>query len=267
MRTVALSLAMSLDGYLADRNGGVDWLTGDGSNPGAEDLDPAFYQSADTVIMGWNTYHQIITELSPNDWPYQGKHCYVLTHRTQADRPGITFLAKDPAALINTLKQQPGNTIWICGGASLIQQLMKADAIDAYCFSVIPTMLGDGIRLFPLNPHEMRLTLVKTRCYNGITDFIYQRHPPSSPSSTSDTEKSTLLNRLSQLHTTPGGAERIQKNLNLGPIDVVAYCRKKLLEEPCTVSRKGKNWYCLFDSIQLTIHTHSCTIITAHKTT
>lgn len=196
MRTVALSLAMSLDGYLADRNGGVDWLTGDGSDPGAEDLDPAFYQSADTVLMGWNTYHQIITELSPNDWPYQGKHCYVLTHRTQADRPGITFLAKDPAALISALKQQPGGTIWVCGGASLIQQLMTADAIDAYCFSVIPTMLGDGIRLFPLNPREMRLTLVKTRCYNGITDLIYQRRPLPSPASAATEGHVTRSNQL-----------------------------------------------------------------------
>lgn len=108
----------------------------------------------------------------------------------------LSYLAKDPAALISALKQQPGGTIWVCGGASLIQQLMTADAIDAYCFSVIPTMLGDGIRLFPLNPREMRLTLVKTRCYNGITDLIYQRRPLPSPASAATEGHVTRSNQL-----------------------------------------------------------------------
>lgn len=51
---------MSLDGYIADREGSVNWLTGHGKDD----------NRIDTVIMGWNTYHQIVTELSPETWPY-----------------------------------------------------------------------------------------------------------------------------------------------------------------------------------------------------
>ena len=57
MRNVVLYLAMSLDGYPADKNGGVDWLGGDGSDPASAGSYPAFYETVDTVVMGWNTYH------------------------------------------------------------------------------------------------------------------------------------------------------------------------------------------------------------------
>ena len=72
---------MSLDGYIADKQGKVDWLTG--QNPESQEPDSysSFLQEIDTVIMGWNTYHQIVTELSPGQWVYEGLDCYVLTHR------------------------------------------------------------------------------------------------------------------------------------------------------------------------------------------
>ena len=81
MRNVILYIAMSLDGYLADANGGVAWLDGDGSDslhPGSYE---AFSETVDTVLMGYRTYRQIVTELSPETWPYCGKTTYVWTHR------------------------------------------------------------------------------------------------------------------------------------------------------------------------------------------
>ena len=65
MREVVLFIAMSLDGYIADEQGGVEWLRG--QDPGAADPDSYadFIRDVDTVVMGWNTYHQIMTELSP----------------------------------------------------------------------------------------------------------------------------------------------------------------------------------------------------------
>ena len=69
---------MSLDGYIADINGGVTWLEGDGSGTVSMDSFFSFYETIDTVVLGWKTYHQIMTELSPEEWPYKGKQSYVL---------------------------------------------------------------------------------------------------------------------------------------------------------------------------------------------
>ena len=175
MRNVVLYLAMSLDGYLADKNGGVDWLGGDGSDPAADGSYPAFYETIDTVVMGWNTYHQIITELSPDINPYQGKKCYVFTHRELENTSEFSFVSKPAAAFLAELRQQPGKDIWICGGANLVQQLIQADQIDQYCISVIPTLLGGGIPVFPQGCEERPLKLVRTESYNGITDLVYVR--------------------------------------------------------------------------------------------
>lgn len=73
------------------------------------------------------------------------------------------------------LKSKDGKNIWICGGANLAQKLMRDDLIDQYYISVIPTLLGSGIRLFENVEKEIKLKLLKTRTYNGITDLIYMR--------------------------------------------------------------------------------------------
>ena len=68
-----------------------------------------------------------------------------------------------------------GKDIWICGGANLVQQLVSENVIDEYYISVIPVLLGDGIRLFGSMKHEIKLKLYKTRTYHGITELIYMR--------------------------------------------------------------------------------------------
>ena len=65
MRKVSLFIAMSLDGYIADNKGGVDWLEGQGDNNENMDSYSEFVKNIDTVVMGWNTYYQVATELSP----------------------------------------------------------------------------------------------------------------------------------------------------------------------------------------------------------
>ncbi len=74
MRKTILYIAMSLDGYIADRDGGVAWLAGDGSSPDHPGSYPRFYESIDTVILGYATYRQIVTELFPDGWIYQGEN-------------------------------------------------------------------------------------------------------------------------------------------------------------------------------------------------
>lgn len=72
MRKVILYIAMSLDGYIADRKGNVNWLAGQDDAGEQIDTYGAFINEVDTVVMGWNTYRQITTELSPEEWPIRG---------------------------------------------------------------------------------------------------------------------------------------------------------------------------------------------------
>ncbi len=68
MRKIVLFIAMSLDGYIADTDGKVDWLVGQDSDVEGDDSYADFVNNVDTVIMGWTTYHQIVTDLSPGEW-------------------------------------------------------------------------------------------------------------------------------------------------------------------------------------------------------
>lgn len=74
-----------------------------------------------------------------------------------------------------------------------------------------------------------------------------------------------LILNLDKLHTTDLGQVRIKRNLCIGEINVVEWCREKIYEPHCKITRKGKNWYAVIDNMIITINAHSYTIITAHK--
>ena len=173
LRNVVLFIAMSLDGFIADQNGKVDWLNGHGGQEDAVDPYSIFIETVDTVIMGWNTYHQIVTELSPDQWIYQDLTSYVITHRELPSTDRIHFTHTDPCSLVRKLKLASGKAIWICGGGTIIQPLMRSGLIDEYNISIIPTILGAGIRLFAETDIARNLRLLRTRSYNGITELIY----------------------------------------------------------------------------------------------
>ncbi len=146
MRKVTLYIAMSLDGYIADKYGKVNWLDGHGNDGDNMDAYSDFIKDVDTVIMGWNTYHQITTELSPNKWVYEQLTSYIITHRALPSTDNIKFVSDDPCGIVKRLKKENGKTIWICGGGNIVQPLMQGGLIDEYHICVIPTILGSGIR-------------------------------------------------------------------------------------------------------------------------
>lgn len=175
MRKVTLFIAMSLDGYIADTQNGINWLVGE--NPNYNDMITysTFIKNVDTVIMGWNTYHQITTELSPDEWIYEDLQSFVITHKTPVNKDNIIFTNQNPSKLVKDLQTKSGKTIWICGGANIAQQLINDDLIDTYYLSVIPTILGSGIRLFDNLDKPLKLSLQTTQNYNGIVDLVYTR--------------------------------------------------------------------------------------------
>lgn len=117
MRKVILFIAMSLDGYIADQHGNVDWLAGQDIDKENIDTYSEFIQNIDTVIMGWKTYHQIVTELSPDQWVYPHLRSYIVTHHPKHSTLHIIFTQENPQDLVSHLKQDDGKDIWICGGA------------------------------------------------------------------------------------------------------------------------------------------------------
>ena len=144
MRQTVLYIAMSLDGYIADRNGGVEWLTGQDGGADAGDS---------------------YTEFTS----------YIFTHREPDSTEKIRFVKESPGEFIRSLKRQDGKDIWLCGGADIVQQLMREDLIDRFHISVIPVILGEGIRLFGTMEKDVKLRLVKEESYNGISELIYEK--------------------------------------------------------------------------------------------
>ncbi len=82
---------------------------------------------------------------------------------------------RDPCTLVKELKAMAGKDIWICGGADIIRQLMEQNLIDTYHISIIPTILGSGIRLFSDSEQEIKLCLSSVKNNNGITELVYQK--------------------------------------------------------------------------------------------
>ena len=113
---------------------------------------------------------RIITYLLYNDFT-----TYIVTHHPKPSSDKIRFTSESPAVLLKRLREENGKGIWICGGVALIQQLIREDIIDCYYITVIPTILGSGIRLFEKTDHEIKLRLLKTQSYNGMTDLVYTK--------------------------------------------------------------------------------------------
>ena len=119
MRRTVLYMAVSLDGFIADENGGIDWLN---KYDGGE-MYEEFLRTVDTVVMGRRTYNQIINELSPDKWVYEGLKSYVATKYPSGDKNGIEF-TNDVFRLLKELKKEDGKDIWISGGAFTAEKLI-----------------------------------------------------------------------------------------------------------------------------------------------
>jgi len=172
-RNIILYIATSLDGYIARNNGAVDWLSGNSDNPNVDTGYDKFYSTVDTVVMGRTTYEQVINELSPDIWAYEGKKCYVATTKKYKSDNRVEFISENIAIFIKNLKIQKGMGIWLVGGGKLIDQFIKQNLIDKYIISIIPTILGGGIPLFLEKNPEIKLKLIETKNIDGIVELTY----------------------------------------------------------------------------------------------
>lgn len=165
-RRLRLFIATSLDGFIAARDGSVDWLFTDADYGYAD-----FFSSIDTVLMGRSTYEQI---LSLGPFPYEGKTCYVFTRKARGKAEPVTFVSGDIAEFTRGLKDGPGQDIWLVGGAEIIGALREL--IDDYIISVHPIILGSGIPLFRGEGQRRVLELIDVSSWpSGLVQLNYKR--------------------------------------------------------------------------------------------
>lgn len=161
MKELVLYIAQSLDGYIARPNESIDWLLLFDDESTAERYN-LFMDTIDTIVMGYSTYRQVTEELSVDNWPYNDKKVYVLTHRELVNPYGVQFVHGDVSELIKSLKQSTKKNIWLVGGSKIIEQCMRAKLIDRYIITIIPTILSEGIPLFAKNLNSTPLKQIKT---------------------------------------------------------------------------------------------------------
>jgi dihydrofolate reductase len=164
-------IATSLDGFIARQDGTLDFLS-IVEQPGEDYGFAEFFGSVDALVIGRNTYE---TALGFPEWPYAGKRCFVLTHRETPSQHGEQFFAGAAAGLVDQLAVGGAQRLYVDGGA-VIREFLQADLIDDLTLSIVPVLLGSGIRLFGGEVPEQRLTLESSRSYPaGLVQLRYAR--------------------------------------------------------------------------------------------
>lgn len=165
-------IAVSLDGYIAHSDGNIDWL--DSVARPDEDYGYAtFIETIDTVIMGRKTYEKVLS--FGGEFPHAGRDCYVLTRTERAPDGQVHFYSGPADELLDQIRHQPGKDIFIDGGSEAIDLFRKKGLIDSYTVSIIPILLGEGIRLFKESEKELPLKLVEATTFDsGLVQLSYE---------------------------------------------------------------------------------------------
>ena len=143
MRRVRYSVAATLDGFIADPDGGYDWIIMD------ESIDFAkMFEEFDTFVMGRKTWEVTApTDFAPM---FGGKEVIVFSRTLKAPpRPGVTIVNTSPVDTVRALKQKPGKDIWLFGGGSMFRTLVDAGLVDTVEVAIMPVLLSQGIRCSP----------------------------------------------------------------------------------------------------------------------
>lgn len=178
MAKVILYVATSADGFIADKNGGVDWLP----NPKEEDKNDevgfkALLNSIQSIFMGRRSYEQII---SFGPWAWPEKSTYVFTSKKlTTNQQNIFFVHEEPKSFMNKFrKEKPNQNVWLLGGAELSKSFFNLGLIDECIITIIPVSLNEGIFL-PIPLDDFSLAQIK-ECQDNLLQKTYVKKPRSS---------------------------------------------------------------------------------------
>ncbi|PKR78024.1 dihydrofolate reductase [Halalkalibacillus sediminis] len=171
-RKVILFIATSLDGFIADPDGGIEWLQKAESVGNGDNGFGRFYDTVDTLFMGRKTYDHLMTLV--DEFPHQDKEAYVFTRSDRSTEEHVNFVDQDMPTFVQNLKQQEGKNLWLVGGADLTDEFMQNQLIDEMIITIIPVVLGKGIPLFKSTDFSYDLELHYTERFGDFMQLHYK---------------------------------------------------------------------------------------------
>lgn len=182
---VTIHMAASLDGFVARKDGSVDWLeTSDEFADGAT-MDPefvqAFLKTIDCYVMGSRTYETALNFDSKGlGWPYGDKPTFVLTSRELPKiRDTVAFHSGDLAEFVNGRLRSSFRSIWFVGGGTVSGECLRRGLADEVRYSILPILIGDGIPFFGKLETDVALHLKEAKAYkNGMVGLCYEVRGP-----------------------------------------------------------------------------------------
>jgi dihydrofolate reductase len=174
-------MAASLDGFIARKDGGVDWLEtsdkfedGDTMDPGFVD---AFLKAIDCYVMGSRTYETALRfEAQGLGWSYGNKPIFVLTSRElPRARDTVEFYSGDLAQFVNGVLRPTFPNIWFVGGGVVSGECLRLGLADEVYYSILPILIGDGIPFFEKLDRDIALHLAGVKAYkSGMVELRYE---------------------------------------------------------------------------------------------
>jgi dihydrofolate reductase len=178
---VTIHMVASLDGFIAKKDGRVDWLeTSDhferGDTLTAESI-AAFLETIDCYVMGSRTYETALAfEAKGLGWSYGDKPTVVLTHRTlPKTRDTVELYAGDLGRLVNERLKPRFGGIWFVGGGDVSAECLRLGLADEVRYSIAPVVIGDGVSFFQGLDQDVALHLLEVTAYkNGMVELRYE---------------------------------------------------------------------------------------------
>jgi len=166
---VRVFVAASLDGFIADEHGRLDWLGGYNDSPDQTGY-ARLHAESDTFVIGRNTYESV---LGFEDWPYPGKQVVVITRRSVPGRFNEEAYSGRIEDLLYKLWLKGSRQVYLDGGEA-IRQALAAGCVDEMTISWVPALLGQGVRLFGPDVRITGLQVTATqRLPSGLVQCSY----------------------------------------------------------------------------------------------
>jgi len=178
---VTIHMAASLDGFIARKDGRVDWLETSDDFAGGDTLDPgfveAFLETIDCYVMGSRTYETALRfEAQGLGWSNGDKPTFVLTSRELPRiRETVEFYSGDLAQFVNERLRPRFHTIWFVGGGMVAAECLRLGLADEVRYSILPILIGDGIPFFEKLDSDIALHLAEVTAYkSGMVELRYE---------------------------------------------------------------------------------------------
>ena len=178
---VTVHMAASLDGFIARKDGRVDWLETSDEFAGGDTLDAgsveAFLKTIGCYVMGSRTYETALAfEAKGLGWAYGDKPTFVLTRRElPRTRKTVEFYCGDLAKLVNERLRPMYHSIWFVGGSVVCADCLRLGLADEIRFSILPVLIGDGIPFFSKLDRDIPLHLAEAKAFkSGMVELRYE---------------------------------------------------------------------------------------------